>query len=96
VWIEQEIAIATYIQRIEKRTLPIIAFKHESVGRERIRDLLHLLGVAQSVARTTGHSNLTVEACDCCRTKLFLSHIVSHILMPGMPNVPHFHPSNPT
>jgi hypothetical protein len=42
VWIEQEIAIATYIQRIEKRTLPIIAFKHKSVGREGIRDLLHL------------------------------------------------------
>jgi len=42
VWIEQEIAIATYIQRVEKRTLPIIAFKHKSVGREGIRDLLHL------------------------------------------------------
>jgi hypothetical protein len=42
VWIEQEIAIATYIQRVEKRTLPIIAFKHMSVGREGIRDLLHL------------------------------------------------------
>jgi hypothetical protein len=42
VWIEQEIAIATYIQRVEKRELPIIAFKHKSVGREGIRDLLHL------------------------------------------------------
>jgi hypothetical protein len=42
VWIEQEIAIATYIQRVEKRPFPIIAFKHESVGREGIRDLLHL------------------------------------------------------
>lgn len=42
VWIEQEIAIATYIKRIEKRDLPIIAFKHSSVGREGIRDLLHL------------------------------------------------------
>ncbi len=42
VWIEQEIAIATYIQQVEKRTLPIIAFKHKSVGREGIRDLLHL------------------------------------------------------
>jgi hypothetical protein len=42
VWIEQEIAIATYIQRVEKRELPIIAFKHVSVGREGIRDLLHL------------------------------------------------------
>jgi hypothetical protein len=42
VWIEQEIAIATYIHRAEKRPLPIIAFKHKSVGREGIRDLLHL------------------------------------------------------
>ncbi|MGA8143500.1 MAG: hypothetical protein WB987_06405 [Candidatus Acidiferrales bacterium] len=42
LWIEQEIAIATYIQRSEKRALPIIAFKHESVGREGIRDLLSL------------------------------------------------------
>jgi hypothetical protein len=42
VWIEQEIAIATYIQQVEKRTLPIIAFKHKSVDREGIRDLLHL------------------------------------------------------
>jgi hypothetical protein len=42
VWIEQEIAIATYIQRVENRQLPIIAFKHKSVGREGIRDLLHL------------------------------------------------------
>src|ERR1700677_3131214 len=42
VWIEQEIAFATYIQRVEKRVLPVIAFIHESVGREGIRDLLHL------------------------------------------------------
>jgi hypothetical protein len=42
VWIEQEIAIATYIQRVEKRSLPVIAFIHRSVGREGIRDLLHL------------------------------------------------------
>jgi hypothetical protein len=42
VWIEQEIAIATYIQRVEKKQLPVIAFVHESVGREGIRDLLHL------------------------------------------------------
>jgi len=42
VWIEQEIAIATYIQRIEKRKLPVMAFKHRSIGREGIRDLLHL------------------------------------------------------
>jgi hypothetical protein len=42
VWIEQEIAVATYIQRVEKRSLPIIAFKHKLVDREGIRDLLHL------------------------------------------------------
>lgn len=40
VWMEQEVAIATHI-RIEKRQLPIMAFKHKLVGRERIRDLLH-------------------------------------------------------
>jgi len=48
VWIEQEIAIATYIQRVEKRPLPVIAFIHESVGREGIRDLLHLNPIAFS------------------------------------------------
>ena len=42
VWIEQEIAIATYIQRVDKRPLPIIAFIHRDVGREGIRDLLSL------------------------------------------------------
>jgi hypothetical protein len=42
VWIEQEIAIATYIHRVEKRQLPIIAFRHKSVGLEGIRSLLHL------------------------------------------------------
>jgi hypothetical protein len=42
VWIEQEIAIATYIQRVDKRALPIIAFIHRDVGREGIRDLLSL------------------------------------------------------
>ena len=42
VWIEQEIAVVTYIQRVENRTLPVIAFKHKLVGREGIRDLLHL------------------------------------------------------
>lgn len=42
VWIEQEIAIVTYIQRVEKRSVPIIAFKHVSVGLEGLRALLHL------------------------------------------------------
>ena len=42
VWIEQEIAIAAYIQRIEKRQLPIIVFKHRSVCLEGLRQLLHL------------------------------------------------------
>jgi hypothetical protein len=31
-----------YIQRVEKRTLPVIAFIHRAVGREGIRDLLQL------------------------------------------------------
>jgi hypothetical protein len=42
VWIEQEIAIATYIQRVEKRELRIAAFKHRAVDREGLRELLHL------------------------------------------------------
>lgn len=42
VWIEQEIAIATYIQRIEGRKIRIAAFKHVDVGREGLRELLHL------------------------------------------------------
>jgi hypothetical protein len=42
VWIEQEVAIATYIQRVDKRKLPIIAFIHRDVGREGLRDLLTL------------------------------------------------------
>ena len=42
VWIEQEIAIATYIQRVEKRDLRIAAFMHANVDREGLRELLHL------------------------------------------------------
>lgn len=42
VWIEQEIAIVTYIQRVEGRQIPTIAFKHESVDREGIRDVIQL------------------------------------------------------
>src|SRR5580704_9111220 len=41
-WIEQEIAIATYIQRTEQRPLPIIAFIHKTVGLEGIRSLLNV------------------------------------------------------
>ena len=40
VWIEQEIAIAAYIQ--QTRRLPVIAFEHKDIGREGIRELLHL------------------------------------------------------
>lgn len=42
VWIEQEIAIAAYIQRVEKRKLRVIAFKHNDVSLEGLRSLLHL------------------------------------------------------
>jgi len=42
VWIEQEIAIATYIKRVQKRPLPVVAFIHSSVGLEGLRSLLHL------------------------------------------------------
>lgn len=58
VWIEQEIAVATYIQRVEKRALPIIAFKHKSVSREGIRDLLHL----KRSTRGTAQASRIVEA----------------------------------
>jgi hypothetical protein len=42
VWIEQEIAIAAYISRIEKRVLPIITYTHASVSREGLRQFIHL------------------------------------------------------
>lgn len=42
VWIEQEIAIATYIKRVQKKPLPVIAFIHSLVGLEGLRSLLHL------------------------------------------------------
>jgi hypothetical protein len=42
VWIEQEIAIATYIRQMENRPLPVIAFKHRSVCLEGIRSLVQL------------------------------------------------------
>jgi len=42
VWIEQEIAIAAYIQHVERRAIPIIVFKHRSVGIEGLRSLLHI------------------------------------------------------
>ncbi len=40
VWIEQEIAIAAYIQHVERREIPIIVCKHRSVGIEGLRSLL--------------------------------------------------------
>jgi hypothetical protein len=42
VWIEQEIAIATYIRQIEKRPIRVIAFRQKSVSLEGIRTLLQL------------------------------------------------------
>lgn len=42
VWIEQEIAIVAYIQRVENRPIHTIAFKHKSVGREGVRDVIQL------------------------------------------------------
>ena len=42
VWIEQEIAIATYIRQMEKRELPVMAFIHHQVDLEGIRTLLPL------------------------------------------------------
>src|SRR5258708_34734899 len=48
VWIEQEIAIATYIQRAEKRQLRVIAFIHESGGLDGSLSLLHLKPIPYS------------------------------------------------
>jgi hypothetical protein len=42
VWIEQEIAIAAYIQRTLKQDLQVAAYAHESVEREGLRELLQL------------------------------------------------------
>jgi hypothetical protein len=42
VWIEQEIAIATYIQRVEKREIPVVAFIQNQIGLEGLRQLIHL------------------------------------------------------
>jgi hypothetical protein len=48
VWIEQEIAVAAYIQRAEKRALPVIAFAHKDVSLEGLRTLLHINPIAFS------------------------------------------------
>jgi len=42
VWIEQEIAIAAYIQRTTRSDLLTAAYIEEGVGREGLRELLHL------------------------------------------------------
>lgn len=42
VWVEQEIAIAAFIQRTTKKSLVTAAYIEDGVGREGIRDLLHL------------------------------------------------------
>ena len=42
VWIEQEIAIAAYIQRTTKNDLLTAAYIEKGVGREGLRGLLHL------------------------------------------------------
>ncbi|MDP9050975.1 MAG: hypothetical protein M3O31_09700, partial [Acidobacteriota bacterium] len=42
VWVEQEIAIAAFINRGRKQKIPTAVYRHASVGREGMRDLLHL------------------------------------------------------
>jgi hypothetical protein len=42
VWIEQEIAIAAYIQRTTKNDLLTAAYIEKGIGREGLRELLHL------------------------------------------------------
>jgi len=42
VWVEQEIAVAAYIQRKRKEPLHVAAYAHKSVEREGLRELLQL------------------------------------------------------
>lgn len=42
VWVEQEIAIAAFINRSRKQKIPTAVYCHRTVGREGMRDLLHL------------------------------------------------------
>jgi hypothetical protein len=42
VWVEQEIAIAAFINRSRKQKIPTAVYCHRSVGREGMRELLHL------------------------------------------------------
>lgn len=42
VWVEQEIAIAAFINRSRRQKIPVAVYSHASVGREGMRDLLHL------------------------------------------------------
>jgi hypothetical protein len=42
VWVEQEIAIAAYIDRLRPQRLLTAVYQHRSVGREGMRELLHL------------------------------------------------------
>ncbi len=42
VWVEQEIAIAAFINRNRKQRIPVAVYSQVSVGREGMRDLLHL------------------------------------------------------
>jgi hypothetical protein len=42
VWIEQEIAIAAFIQHVLGRSIPVIFYKQSGVDIEGIRQVLHL------------------------------------------------------
>jgi hypothetical protein len=46
VWVEQEIAVAAYIDRHRPQRLLTAVYQHTSVGREGMRELLHLNPVA--------------------------------------------------
>ena len=50
VWVEQEIAIAAYIQRTRKEQLHVAPYAHKTVGREGLRELLQLNPVLFSEA----------------------------------------------
>jgi hypothetical protein len=42
VWVEQELAIAAFIQQVLERNLPVRAYVHKDIAREGLRDKLHI------------------------------------------------------
>jgi hypothetical protein len=76
VWIEQEIAIAAYLTQIAGKKMSVVAYQHETIGREGMREqiilnprvfrspkelLLDLAGVLPSWTATRQGSGVSVE-----------------------------------